>query len=128
MRTGRFLEFGRKLLNDFHAARTLPGYDPNAKLQLLRSLSLPIAVVVINRYGGENEALILERRLKTMWIPSYRRYEIEGYPNDLKKKNFTRQYKSPTDMGFNVLKEGMIDDLILKEAAKKEIVFQSFGR
>jgi len=283
-----YLEFGGKLLNDFHATRTLPGYDPNAKLQLLKSLkrsteviycvsakqlaegkirgdygidynqatiraletlkslNLPIAAVVINRYEGENEALVLGRRLKTMRIPFYRRYEIEGYPNNLKKilsargygkddyipakkklvvvwgagpgsgklstclgqiyrdsqrkinsgyakfetfpvwnlplqhpiniayeastadlgdfnlvdpfhhqaykkvavnynrdveafpiimailekvlkkKNFTRQYKSPTDMGFNVLKEGMVNDQKLKEAAKKEIVFYLF--
>ena len=26
-----YLEFGGKLLNDFHAARVLPGYDPNIK-------------------------------------------------------------------------------------------------
>ena len=26
-----YLEFGGKLLNDFHAARVLPGYDPNVR-------------------------------------------------------------------------------------------------
>ena len=33
-----YLEFGGKLMFDYHAARVLPGYDPNAKLRLLRSL------------------------------------------------------------------------------------------
>jgi uncharacterized protein (UPF0371 family) len=33
-----YLEFGGKLMNDFHAARVLPGYDPNAKLRLLKEL------------------------------------------------------------------------------------------
>lgn len=33
-----YLEFGGKLLNDFHAARVLPGYDPNVKLRLLKEL------------------------------------------------------------------------------------------
>ena len=33
-----YLEFGGKLMYDYHAARVLPGYDPNAKLRLLRSL------------------------------------------------------------------------------------------
>ena len=33
-----YLEFGGKLMNDFHAARCLPGYDPNVKLRLLQSL------------------------------------------------------------------------------------------
>jgi uncharacterized protein (UPF0371 family) len=29
-----YLEFGGKLLYDYHAARVLPGYDPNVKLRL----------------------------------------------------------------------------------------------
>ncbi len=33
-----YLEFGGKLLFDFHAARVLPGFDPNVKMQLLRGL------------------------------------------------------------------------------------------
>ncbi|MEK7270037.1 MAG: DUF1846 domain-containing protein [Planctomycetota bacterium] len=42
-RVGRFgdklyLEFGGKLLWDFHAARVLPGYDPNVKMRLLQQL------------------------------------------------------------------------------------------
>ncbi len=42
-RMGRFgnklyLEFGGKLLFDYHAARVLPGYDPNVKMRLLAQL------------------------------------------------------------------------------------------
>ena len=33
-----YLEFGGKLLFDYHAARVLPGFDPNAKLRLLQQL------------------------------------------------------------------------------------------
>ncbi len=33
-----YLEFGGKLLFDFHAARVLPGFDPNVKMRLLRGL------------------------------------------------------------------------------------------
>ena len=33
-----YLEFGGKFIDDFHAMRTLPGYDANNKLQLLLSL------------------------------------------------------------------------------------------
>jgi uncharacterized protein (UPF0371 family) len=29
-----YLEFGGKLLYDYHAARVLPGYDPNAKMRV----------------------------------------------------------------------------------------------
>ena len=33
-----YLEFGGKLLYDYHAARVLPGYDPNVKMRLIRKL------------------------------------------------------------------------------------------
>ncbi len=33
-----YLEFGGKLLQDFHAARVLPGYDPDVKIKLLDRL------------------------------------------------------------------------------------------
>lgn len=283
-----YLEFGGKLLDDFHAARTLPGYDPNAKLLLLKSLkkemgilycisakqlqegkvrgdwgigydlatikiledlernNLPLIGVVINRFDGEREAEKFESRLKRLKIPVFKRKEIKGYPNNLnlilskkgfenddyvkiKKplvivwgagpgsgklstclgqiyndnlhgidsgyakfetfpvwdlplehpvniayeaatadlgdynlidpfhsqaygkaavnynrdvdcfpiiktifneitgpKSFSRRYRSPTDMGFNVLKKGIVNDKIVREAAKKEINFYLF--
>ncbi len=33
-----YLEFGGKLVHDFHAARVLPGFDPNGKIRLLQEL------------------------------------------------------------------------------------------
>ncbi|MFX0101850.1 MAG: DUF1846 domain-containing protein, partial [Candidatus Hodarchaeota archaeon] len=33
-----YLEFGGKLLYDYHAARILPGFDPNVKIRLLQKL------------------------------------------------------------------------------------------
>ena len=33
-----YLEFGGKLLFDYHAARVLPGFDPNVKLRLLQKI------------------------------------------------------------------------------------------
>ncbi len=40
-----YLEFGGKLIEDFHATRTLPGYDPNAKVQLLSSLKANLEII-----------------------------------------------------------------------------------
>jgi len=40
-----YLEFGGKLLDDFHASRVLPGYEPNAKLTLLKSLKKNMEVI-----------------------------------------------------------------------------------
>ena len=34
-----YLEFGGKLIFDFHASRVLPGFDPNVKIRLLQKLS-----------------------------------------------------------------------------------------
>ncbi len=40
-----YLEFGGKLTFDFHAARVLPGYDPNIKMRLLQALKDQIQLV-----------------------------------------------------------------------------------
>lgn len=49
-----YLEFGGKLAWDYHAARVLPGFDPNAKLRLLRQLKDKIEVVICI-YAGDIE-------------------------------------------------------------------------
>jgi uncharacterized protein (UPF0371 family) len=40
-----YLEFGGKLLYDYHAARVLPGYDANVKIKLLQRLKDDIEIV-----------------------------------------------------------------------------------
>ena len=40
-----YLEFGGKLSYDYHAARVLPGYDPNVKLRLLQRLGYEVEVI-----------------------------------------------------------------------------------
>ena len=49
-----YLEFGGKLMNDFHAARCLPGCDPNVKLRLLQSLK-DQAEIILCIYAGDIE-------------------------------------------------------------------------
>jgi uncharacterized protein (UPF0371 family) len=56
-RVGRFgdklyLEFGGKLLFDHHAARVLPGFDPNVKMRLLQGLA-PDAEVLLCIHAGD---------------------------------------------------------------------------
>jgi len=41
-----YLEFGGKLCFDYHAARVLPGYDPNVKIRLLQELKDKIDIVL----------------------------------------------------------------------------------
>jgi uncharacterized protein (UPF0371 family) len=44
----------------------------------------------------------------------------------LNNDNFSRNYCSPTDMGFNVLSKGIINDEVISKAAKEEINFYLF--
>lgn len=49
-----YLEFGGKLLYDYHAARVLPGYDPNVKIRLLQKLK-DNAAILLCIYAGDIE-------------------------------------------------------------------------
>ena len=49
-----YLEFGGKLMFDMHAARVLPGYDPNVKLRLLQKLKDHVDIVLCI-YAGDIE-------------------------------------------------------------------------
>jgi uncharacterized protein (UPF0371 family) len=40
-----YLEFGGKLLRDMHAARVLPGYDPDVKIKLLQRLKDVVEII-----------------------------------------------------------------------------------
>ena len=121
-----YLEFGGKLTCDFHAVRTLPGYDANAKMKLLKSLNRELGVIycvsakqlvdgkirgdmgigydqatlraiddlknnkltiegiVINRYQGQKTVDNFIRQLEYLGLKVYKRREISGYPKNLK--------------------------------------------
>ncbi len=49
-----YLEFGGKLLFDHHAARVLPGYDPNVKVRLLQELKNK-SEILLCIYAGDIE-------------------------------------------------------------------------
>ncbi|MHB8908256.1 MAG: DUF1846 domain-containing protein [Syntrophales bacterium] len=49
-----YLEFGGKLLYDYHAARVLPGYEPNVKMRLLQELKGK-ADILLCIYAGDIE-------------------------------------------------------------------------
>ena len=49
-----YLEFGGKLIFDYHAARCLPGFDPNVKMRLLENFR-DQAEVIICLYSGDVE-------------------------------------------------------------------------
>lgn len=49
-----YLEFGGKLVDDYHAKRVLPGFDPNAKIKLLHKLKEKVEIVICV-YAGDIE-------------------------------------------------------------------------
>jgi len=49
-----YLEFGGKLCFDYHAARVLPGYDPNVKIRLLQQLKDKLDIILCI-YAGDIE-------------------------------------------------------------------------
>ncbi|HSA34858.1 MAG TPA: DUF1846 family protein, partial [bacterium] len=49
-----YLEFGGKILFDYHAARVLPGFDPNVKMRLLQKLK-DDAELIMCIYAGDIE-------------------------------------------------------------------------
>jgi len=49
-----YLEFGGKLLYDYHAARVLPGFDPNVKMRLLQQVK-DKADILLCIYAGDIE-------------------------------------------------------------------------
>jgi uncharacterized protein (UPF0371 family) len=49
-----YLEFGGKMIFDYHAARVLPGYDPNVKMKLLQRLKHD-AEIMLCIYAGHIE-------------------------------------------------------------------------
>lgn len=46
-----YLEFGGKLFDDFHASRVLPGFAPDSKLQMLKSIADNVEVVIVINSG-----------------------------------------------------------------------------
>lgn len=120
-----YLEFGGKILNDFHAARVLPGYDPNIKVKLLQQFSdridiilciyagdierrklradfgitydadalkliddlnewgLKVSAVVITRYEEQASAKIFRNKLERLGIRVYTHRFTSGYPTDV---------------------------------------------
>jgi uncharacterized protein (UPF0371 family) len=128
-----YLEFGGKLLYDFHAARVLPGYDPNVKMRLLAKLK-DKADILLCIYAGDIERKKMRADFGITYdsdtlkmIDDLRNWEIQitgvvitryeqqpaatVFKNKLERRGiqvythrFTKGY--PTDVGLIVSNEG----------------------
>ena len=47
-----YLEFGGKIMYDYHASRVLPGFDPNVKMRLLQELKEKIDIILCVHAGA----------------------------------------------------------------------------
>ena len=129
-----YLEFGGKMFEDFHAARVLPGYDPNNKIKLLRELKEHVELIIcINAadietskargdngitYDQEVFRLVDTLRSLDLFVGSVVITQYAGQPA---VKMFRRQLQSagiksylhypikgyPTDVDFVVSPEGL---------------------
>jgi uncharacterized protein (UPF0371 family) len=128
-----YLEFGGKLLYDYHAARVLPGYDPNVKIRLIQELK-DKADILLCIYAGDierkkiradfgitydSDALKMIDDLRTWGIEVrgvvITRFENQPsatlFKNKLERRNievFTHRYTKgyPTDVDLIVSDEG----------------------
>ena len=120
-----YLEFGGKLLFDYHATRVLPGYEPNTKIRILQALGnnleivvcisardvqkgrrvgslginyedftlkmiddlrgygLEVSTVIITFFSQETAALKLKEFLEKKGVTVYTTGIIEGYPSNI---------------------------------------------
>lgn len=128
-----YLEFGGKLLYDYHAARVLPGYDPNVKMRLIRELK-DKADILLCIYAGDIERKKIRADFGITYdsdalklIDELRSWDIEVlgvvitrfdhqtaatlFKNKLERRNirvFTHRYTKgyPTDVDLIVSDEG----------------------
>ena len=42
-----YLEFGGKLFDDYHASRVLPGFEPDSKLRMLKSMVDDVEIILV---------------------------------------------------------------------------------
>ena len=98
-----YLEFGGKLIGDFHAARVLPGFDPNVKIRLLESLSQSADIIICIHAGDierkkmradlgityDNDALRLidDLRSRNVDVTAVVITRFNGQPSALEFKN-----------------------------------------
>lgn len=96
-----YLEFGGKLVQDFHAKRVLPGFDENAKIKLLQKLK-DKAEVIICVYAGDIERNKIRGDFGITYDMDVLRLidELRGYELDVNSVVITRYEEQPATNVF----------------------------
>ncbi len=96
-----YMEFGGKLLGDHHAARVLPGFDPNTKIKLLQRMKDKIDIVICI-YSGDIE----QRKMRADYGISYDADvmrtidDLRDWGLEIKAVVVTRYQNQPAVRGF----------------------------
>jgi uncharacterized protein (UPF0371 family) len=96
-----YLEFGGKLIFDYHAARILPGFDPNVKIKLLQKLKDNIDIIMCI-YAGD----IARKKIRADFGISYDADtlrtidDLRGYGLNVKAVIVTRYEDQPAVNSF----------------------------
>jgi len=108
-----YLEFGGKILYDYHASRVLPGFAPNVKIRLLQNLKDQVDVIMcvfagdiernkiradfgitydvdvlksiddLKWYGIQVAATVFKNKLELKGIKVYLHHPTKGYPKNV---------------------------------------------
>ena len=70
-----YLEFGGKLFDDMHASRVLPGFKPDAKVSMLKSMKNDVEIIFAIKLTISNRI----RYAATLVFPTMRRSASDGY-------------------------------------------------
>ena len=114
-----YLEFGGKLFDDYHAARILPGFHSDSKLQMLLGIKSKVEVIVvvnandINSNKVRNDTLITYQEEVERLIDTYREVGlyvssvvISFYEDTITVNNFMKKLENN---GINVYRHYKID-------------------
>ena len=66
-----YLEFGGKLFDDYHAARVLPGFMPDSKINMLLKLKDQAEIVIVISAESRDMRFFSKEELKERVNPEY---------------------------------------------------------
>lgn len=104
-----YLEIGGKLLKDFHAARILPGFEPDVKLRMLQALGDQIEFIIC-AYAGDIEHRRYRADFGTTYDTEVRRLIDDVRARGLRVENVVLTRFSPAFQRAAVFAENLRRD------------------
>ena len=97
-----YLEFGGKLFDDYHAARVLPGFAPDSKLQMLLQLKDDAEVVIVI---NASKIVLTGNKLNDKIY-----YHHTGYVGNMKAVKYGTLMKTKPEFVVEKAVKGMLPD------------------